>query len=496
MNHDETLDALDRRGREAAGALKERVAERPVPVFDPDVLRVPIDAPRAKPGVGRRGLLAIAAVVLLVVGVGVALARTGSDDSSTPPATVPADELRRYVLADAPADMTLVYASDAPRQRGERFASLGIEGSMTVYGPSVEDPRLAISAVPRDGGSTWSPGALSPVDVDGRDAWDVSEIFGFDALLVDVDEWHVLLVGSSEVAREAAAAVVVDGDEATLPDESVPDGWRDLGSVVDSTDATWTAVYEDATSTDVPFMVLSVMPGERLDVTRVLLAGDQSRAVEVRGHPGVLTVGNDGGAHVVVLRWEERPGEVVELLASSGEAPPDADEVLALVEDLEVVASDEVTALAVRLRRAAIEGSGATIVGEGAFADGSSWILATGAEPGDPWSLSVDGQVDPDDRIWDVGAVAPEATLDARVGWTSDDRLVAFGAVTPDAATVEVRSHDGDVLAEATVVTGDGAVAGWVTELPDGTPIDEASGPDVVVVALAADGTEISQLTF
>lgn len=518
MNEDETLDALDRRGHAAAAALKEEVAARPVPAFDPEVLRVPIDAPGERPDSGRRGVLLIAAVVLLVLGVAVALVRSGTEEG-TPPATVPASDLNRYLLG-APADgLPLAYASDDRRAAGERFGELWLGGRLNVFGPSVEDPRLGMVAVPREGdGWAWSSDGLEPVDVGGRDAWDASEYFGEGMIWVEVDGRPVLVYGGLEpdLARELAAAVVVDGDTATVPDDVLPDGWQALGPVANISEARWTALYQGNPSDDIGrFMVLSVLPGGRLDVTSQLLAGEGTRAVEVRGHPGVVTVqsASEHSGHSVTLRWEERPGEVVEIVAHASEDAFDPSEVLAMAEDLVVVDADEAAELETRLRREAVVAGGGSVVGEGSFADGTTWTLATGPDPVDAVTLWVDGERDPWTDLWSVGeavsvdpggevpATEPDAagstfTLDASVG-RDDERLVAYGSVTTDAATVDIRRPDGEVLVVAEVFTSDdGGRAGWVVELPAGLEIDDSAGPPIVVVAVAADGTELGRLAF
>ena len=63
MTDDRFLDGLDARGRAAGAGLRAAVADRPVPVFDPDVIRVDVDGSPQRRGRRRRAglLLAVAA---------------------------------------------------------------------------------------------------------------------------------------------------------------------------------------------------------------------------------------------------------------------------------------------------------------------------------------------------------------------------------------------------------------------------------------------------
>ncbi|HEU5150423.1 MAG TPA: hypothetical protein VFU19_08000 [Iamia sp.] len=140
MTDDRTLAALDQRGRAAAAGVRAAVADRPVPVLDPDVVRIDVDGRPEPRGRGRRsrpvvGLLAAAAAVLVVVAAVVALTVDGDPDSA------PADQVRpggplRFTLATPPEGHVLAGVYDAATAPAPSAGETTSFGPLTVYGPS------------------------------------------------------------------------------------------------------------------------------------------------------------------------------------------------------------------------------------------------------------------------------------------------------------------------------------------------------------------------
>ena len=104
--NDDVMSQLDDRGRAAAAGLQAAVAVRPVPDFDPDLIRVSLhDDPAGDPDRrGRRWVAVVGvAAALLVVALGAAVAsRTGDDDSAPAEQVDTTEPIRPYAAGWLP----------------------------------------------------------------------------------------------------------------------------------------------------------------------------------------------------------------------------------------------------------------------------------------------------------------------------------------------------------------------------------------------------------
>ncbi|HEX7136133.1 MAG TPA: hypothetical protein VF228_26365 [Iamia sp.] len=526
MTDDRTLTAVDERARAAAAGVRAAVAERPVPLFDPDLVRIDIDA---RPDRRRRtlvGLVAAAAAVLVVVAAVVSLAGTGDDDSA--PAVAPGD-LPRYVLRTAPEGFALAVVHEAGGDSSD------LAGPATVYGPAADRAALAVAPLPVDPEDESASESdvplqaqdLPEVEVPGRRAWDASEGIGEGALFVEVGDRLVVVLGAGagEATVAAAAAVTLDGEVASVPGDALPEDWSRLGDVPlldalgslalsggpEAGGRAWGVSYGPLDGGDtVEIVAVGVDAGGPLDVGLSGLLTSDVEEVEVRGGPAVLArlhVEAPGGTTTWwTLRWEDRPGVVVEIVAASDDRFG-RDDVLALAEDLVALAPDDLPALRHEADRYGLDAPGVVVLGEGQFSDGSTWTLAS--EPGGETDISLTLRTSSPATGGTSMASAGSASADGDAGAPvtpfpggvtveeGEDLDWAYGEVRAEVATVEVRRPGGDVLGTGPTVSAEG-ITGFVVELPVGTvTIDGISGsPGVTFVALDAAGAEVGRAEF
>lgn len=516
-----TLDRLDARGRAAAAGLHAATAARPVPAFDPDPVRISLDAdvrdagdavdadrrrlagrpagggaesegegPTGGAGMGRAGgrgrrvglALAVAAAVVVVAAAVALVVGVGGDDQR-PVDRVGADDLRRYVLDPAPDGYALEAVSDPDDPVvGEVFPDPF--GPVTVLGPSVDAPALGLVAM--DGASVEANVSDGAVEIGGRRAWPADGA-GSPGLIVDVDGHQVLVFpGATPVAESEgviAAMRVADG-RVVVPGDALPTGWRDLGTVPaealvpearglhggDEAQRTWSATYRRADGATTIQVV--ARRGTALDVHATALVSPDARTTTVVGHRAVVAPvpvprpDDAEGAPIddqwASVTWEARPGEVVTV---AGIATTDV--LLAAASDV-VVADADLDGLREQAMRFGIDDGWVLQLAEGTFSDGS------------PWVLTADGRRDVELRTTaaasaradQVDATAtPSEGLDAPVlevvsAARTDDVGWIYGPLRQGVATVEVRiSGTDDVVAEGRVVhTGD--IWAWIAEVP------------------------------
>jgi hypothetical protein len=210
------------------------------------------------------------------------------------------------------------------------------------------------------------------------------------------------------------------------------------------------------------------------------------------------------------VSWQERPGEVVRLTATDDGGSFTRDEVLAMAEGVRRIAPEEVDGLREEAARHGIGSGDLEEVGSGTFSDGTPWTMVVDPSDTSPASLSLrtaapstgsaaiagaveagpDGEPGADTSALPGGVTVAGSAAPGAYGW-------AYGAASDDVASVEVRDADGTVLAEATLVAS-GPVRGWVAEVPGGVPLAEPArqAPAITVVALAADGSVLGELSF
>ena len=143
MNDPQILDELDERGRTAGRDLLHRADSRTRPGFDTDLAAaLPASAPDPR-HLDRRPLLAVAAVAATVAAlVGAAVwVGTRDDGGQTPAAQVTSDSIRPYLPTDLPG-ITLSGVAEVG-EPGGATTEPGL-GGLHAFGPSVDDPRLAV----------------------------------------------------------------------------------------------------------------------------------------------------------------------------------------------------------------------------------------------------------------------------------------------------------------------------------------------------------------
>jgi len=535
MSERPDLERIDERGRAAAAGLNAAVVERAVPDLDLDLVPTGVDEPAA-PSVRRRGavLLGVAAAVVLVV-AGIALLVGRGDDRDSTADRIGTGDPGLYVLGSVPDGFAPRYVSEATP------GVAGAEGPPSaVYGPDGR-PKLAVGVIPDvddDGVRGWIDG-LPEVDLGDRTAWDAEAYFGGGTLLVDVDGTLVHVVAATvdeATLGDVARAVAVDGDRARLPESAVPAGWEHLGdrtmgftSMVLAFDlggvtSPGAAVAYTGGGDGLDVVVVSSGPGDDLTVLLPNVYG-ATEDVEVRGHGATLqhVTLDEFGYEEWRVRWQERPGEIVDLSVSSTDF--DRDDVLALAEGVHRADSAERRELVRATLRAGADDPGVTVLGEGRFSDGSEWVLLHG----DGTSEGVFGfELRTTARIVTDGGVATEhhegGSVTTVVEFPEEEESPAtgpvgeeeggpgdsygsaafpagvsvgygvtlwwsYGEVAPEVIEVQVVDADtGEVVAVAEVVGVDG-VRGYVAELPS----DLAA---VEIRAVGSDGTVLDRYSF
>lgn len=524
MTDDRTLAALDQRARAAAAGVRTAVAERPAPTFDPDVLRIDVDARGDRPERPSRpvvAVLAAAAAVLVVVAAVVALSGQGDPDS------VPADrtpfEVGRYVLPDLPDGFAVANVQEGPDQALVDIGPGLPAGPVAVYGPDERTPVVGLYVWPEDSGTPEDPDddidvtldEMDEIEVAGRRAWEPSAVdVGVFELIVEVDGTYAVVLGaaaSRDEVRAAGAAVEVEGDRARLPEAARPDGWSDLGEVSAADlfsgvvglgrlggDVAWLVSYLRGAGDAEGILSLSADPGEPVGVWAGALVSDDVEDVEVRGHPGQVSRVEyiPGEVTFVTLTWEERSGEIVRV----GSSVLDRDDLLAQAATMRPATDEELA----ELRRLAEDAAaaGGLIVGEGTFDSGTGWTLVHGLYDSDDLALDVSAPESMSSGTASDSGSGSGSGIDGTPGdrppldgigsGTGGDDAWAYGRLNDDVDRVEVRLDGSDQRVEVTIVEQDG-IRGWVADLPVHR---EGEAPAGEVVAYAADGTELARQGF
>lgn len=284
MNEDQILNDLDERARPAAADLKARAAGRSVPAFDPErAPTVPLAPATGRTPAMRRPLFgaaaAVAVVALLAGGLWISTRDSGEE---TPADQVVSGSIQPYLPTDVPDGMELAAAFESgPEELDGSFAD--DVGSLTTFGPAVDDPRVALFASSEltfgsdfdsgstDSGSSDSGSGLATCtaqleagseiesceatsdgaagdDRDDRDDIDVEEVEVGDrtgyvrrdgvipGVLLEVpvngDGGPVVNVFGPDVDLDVliaiAAATTVEGLDVTVGPEGLPSGWHSL----------------------------------------------------------------------------------------------------------------------------------------------------------------------------------------------------------------------------------------------------------------------------
>lgn len=257
MTDDRTLDALDTRARAAAAGVRAAVADRPVPAFDPDLVRIRLDEPGPRPG-RRLPLVAVAAVVIVVLAV---VAGTWGDDDGAPtehagPGTEPAPTTAAgtAVLSFRPvlADEEVGDETGAAPPCAGAAAPPGDE--VLAYRPDPDAPSTSCLTV-------------GPVGFDGTDLSRVEARVGGST----GDEWVVSVsVAPAERARANAVVNACVDAEPTCPT-------RRLAIVVDG-EVLSAPTVEGRDLADAEFLIVVGGPeGLTEDQARQLVARIQGR---------------------------------------------------------------------------------------------------------------------------------------------------------------------------------------------------------------------------
>jgi hypothetical protein len=389
---------------------------------------------------------------------------------------------------------------------------------------------------------------LERVEAGGRSAWDASELFGGHAVFVQVEGELVVVVGTpagAEGVRAVAANVEVGPAGPTVPADGLPDGSRPLGTVpllavlgphggalgpIGAFDpaATWSLWYERGAATEMAAMVAVVVrTGGPLQRELATLVADETQRVSVRGHDGVLTrvalPQQVRPADWWSLRWEERPGEVVEVLAAVAGDTEDGRAVVERAEDLVPVASDEVDDLRLRVAERGLDDPEVTVLGRGTGSDGSPWLLVHGAAGsqiglasgidlrlgstvsrfsastgGSGEVIEDEGESSGESQGEAEGSVEDVPPAPLRGEWAvvdTEGATWAFGPAGAEVAAVVVRDADDVLVAEAEVYEVEGIKA-WLAELPPMVRDEDGMADELVVVALDADGDEVDRQTL
>jgi hypothetical protein len=519
---------LDRRGREAAAALRRSIDtlvvddanDAPVP---PGPAVISLGQPTGdggRRGARRWSLAAAAVAVVAAVGGAVALLASG-DDGQAVRSRGPVDHLLPGPL---PAGFEPVHAINIPDPAAMEFGF-----DIAIYGdPDTDDPwtaTLAIAHLVADEellGGPPSNGEL--VTVAGHDAW-LRESEGIGGAWTGQGwevEWQVddgrLIVSGAVSREEILAAAEAASTEPAIDPSGLPDGYTELarGPFVDtmlftslfegnidefglgSDDGPGLAVtYADPSNRDAvrTAVVVAQHPGPTSAVDLLHLSFPDAEETTVRGHHAVIgrssePPGSAGAEGVVAVQWAEPDGQVVTVVGF-GVAEYD---VLRVAQGLRPASTDEIAAL--REERA--------VAAPRQFADlpEGQVVVATGESQTGQWRIVADAGSHENvgaltiDRMW--GAIAstssttgdrvePPLDLGADI---SDGTIVVWGVLWVDAASVTAEGPGG-----APIELDTHEVEGWSHPVvADSLPIDHFDqGADVVIVARDADGREVAR---
>jgi hypothetical protein len=544
------LDELDRRGRAAATALRERVDAlvdddaAPAPWTatvrrdgdGPRVARPPGSLPGTTPppahGLGaggdhhlpaavdptsRRGLrgrmdgparwLAVAAVAALVAGVAAIVVRE-------PRPGVNSGQPGYLVPERAPAGMELAHAAVLDGSG----AADAVRADIAVYGdPGAADPWAGpVLSVfrQRDVDDTSTPAMNEPaaavtIEVDGheavlRPATSGSGAGADEAWQVewtDADD-RVLVSGGQGVTRDevTAAAGAVDDDE--IAADGLPDGFVSLAegpldSAVDPmalvslpyTSGLVVTYRPPGSADDGPFVGVLQRPGSAESVDLLRFAFPDSEAIEVRGHHAV--VGRRDG-HAAV-QWLEPDGQLVTVWG----AGVDEDDVLAVAEGLRPASTAEVGELvASGPGPLGPVGAGDVEVASGRTEAGSDWRLVV--DPAAPEGLAAVTFEDASGAMSTgaLGTSGEEPALEVTtVGLDGDEPAgtgssLVYGTAAPAATTVVLEAPG-----RPPVELARHPVDGWSrTVVVLAVPTADLAGASVV--ARGGDGAELQRTTL
>lgn len=534
---EDQLRQLDARGRRASVDLTGRAAARPMPAFDPESPTI-----AALPGsrsTTRHRALAAAAVVLVVAAIGGLLIAQRGGDEGNDKAEVISGKPRPFVAGDLPTGFALAGAGEITGDdRASDQGGIMAGGPVTLYGPTADEPRLAITALPA--GQRWADDGGTPeVDLGhgrtgyrydgmglGKHVWLVFD--GDRALMITTPT-----LDDEQMRKLASEASASTSGQIDLHDFDLPDGWDEIGRYDDSfnlenpllstTDPSavgnyvmytkgFTGSSSSGTSSgdgssaagtepsvdDISTLMVSSTPGEELQVWAAAAAADASVRTTVRGHDALITttqVGRNGadGASIRTVAWIERPGELIRV---SGTGFSEKD-LLATAAGVEPVGAAEWDDLIERSQLGEFDpantGDPAPVkVGEGRFPDGTRWLLGASAseDPDDPdptarFSVTV---AHPGDSSSNSGIASQEGGVNGHAVLSTEivesgGGTFAGSLVGPAVTRIELQDRKGDVMAEPEIVEGNG-YRGFAAVLTTDA---------LDLVAFAADGTELSR---
>lgn len=515
------FEQLDQRARLAADDLRSRAAARPRPAFDPadaSLLPAPVRLDRHR---SRRPFLAAAAVILLVLAAGLALVVRHQGDNDDGPAspTSTTEPPRPFVATDLPKGLAFSGAADARSAGGDRGSDFS---PLQVYGPSIDRPELGVALVPA-GASDMDE--AKPVEVNGRTVYTYDDVgLGKRAVVVRHGKRAVLAV-SPVLDREVLASVAeqsrIDGGEVEVPQAALPDGFHLLTEEPDpigpsgiaalrggSLEGSMAVYMRDASSgeampepDETAFVTVGSVAGDEARLQAVRLWSDAASETTVRGHRALLTssstprTGDTPALVSRVVTWIERPGELLRVAGYGVSAA----ELQAVAESVRPVGTKEWSDLVERSQLGEFADTTSSEpsveIGRGRFADGTGWRLAaeeSGSTGGpDPEKIvtpllivALGGNSDTSSGV--SGSATPDVIFQSNVTLDQGGRYFTAGIVNPSVDVVELRRVDGSVIERAQMVEGGGR-RGWVAELTE---------DPTVIVALAADGRELDQVTF
>lgn len=499
MNDRQLLEQLDRRAADATADLRTRAQARPRPDFDADAPQV-LTLDRVADTTRRRPtrLLAVAAVIGLLaaaVAVGVVVNRRSSPSDQRPAGDPDSTEVksvapRPYVATNLPKGFKVAGAAESPPDE-ESSSDQGPFSTptpgvqlYTLFGPSDDDPRLAVTIgppiTPSRSNETFKVGSRTLIAIDDPRAG------GQRVALPRTDE-ALLLVAPTldrQTLGRLALRTRVAGSPPTLLVKDLPKDWKRLGSFLQEISLSPVAVsgelgpayrieYIRPATNDRPVSYrITSRSGDEASVNAYRLFSRRAETIEVRGHPGVLATtprepGRGGTGRV--LTWLERPGEMIEVVATGGSKA----EFEKLVEGLRP-ASDVEFKKAVLLSPKSAFGSEAPLVntppglleiGTGTFADGTTWTMHVQVQTpdGNPVAtikLGLDGPL-----TSMFGPRDGSKEILSSGDYEQGGRSFSYGLVGSNVARVALVGDDGHWI-EAIPVAG-GGYRGWLVEVTD-----------------------------
>ena len=495
----ELLEALDRRARAAADALRGEVATVPVP--EPQ-LEEPGSSRRAAP------LIAAAAIVLIAL-VGIVLVRAGDGPGEGTVAGQPS--LTHLALPD-PEAMGYQLAAAFDGTEASTDGADPFEIAVSVQGPTGEDDPWATGVLAYSLPSELTTLDGEPVDLGGVDATYDTDGIAATVGWVDEEDQVRYLVSSRrtrdeliDLARDAVAEATPAG--APLPGQrilfagSIADVYPTLVTSIGAPRGLRGVAYTELDGGD--GLVVATRSGDQARWRATTVAAESTEQVTVRGRTAVVArFGTDPS--LVEVSWLEADGTLVRAGAAT---TSDTGDLVAVLDQLEPIDDEAFAAL---LRSHPVDPDAGEPSSE------STAVVEEGAPPPsvDPEPLArVDLQTD--DRTYQAsltrgrgGALTLEATvetaesgsgtaieladLDVEAAVRNDqpDGTVAIALVVgPHTGPIEVRDatsggvvdHEGG--SEADIEGSDRTVVLLL--------VADGAGRDLVIVAAGPDGREI-----